>query len=45
MTTPDAQMNFAVANLLSVEGYSRSDIEKAVGARRAVDAYLRGELD
>jgi alpha/beta superfamily hydrolase len=45
MTTPDAQMNFAVANLLSVEGYSHADVEQAVGARRAVDAYLRGELD
>jgi pimeloyl-ACP methyl ester carboxylesterase len=45
MTTPDAQMNFAVANMLSVEGYSQADVEQAVGARRAVDAYLRGELD
>jgi hypothetical protein len=33
MTTPDAQMNFAVANLLSVEGYSHADVEQAVGAR------------
>ena len=45
MTTPDAQMNFAVANLLRVEGYAPSDIEQAVGARRAVDACLRGEVD
>jgi pimeloyl-ACP methyl ester carboxylesterase len=34
-----------VANILSVEGYSRDDIEAALGARRAVDAYFRGELD
>jgi len=45
MTTPDAQMNFAVANLLSVEGYPPSDVEQAIGVRRAVDAYFRGELD
>ena len=45
MTTPDVQMNFAVANILRVEGYAASDIEQALGARRAVDAWFRGELD
>ncbi len=45
MTTPDVQMNFAVANILRIKGYSEKDVNEAVGARRAVDDYLRGKLD
>lgn len=45
MTTPDVQMNFAVANILRIKGYPPSDIEHAVAARTAVDDFLRGRLD
>ena len=37
MTTPDAQMNFAVANLLSVEGYSRRDVDPWVPVSLSVE--------
>ncbi|MGA8939411.1 MAG: alpha/beta fold hydrolase [Acidobacteriaceae bacterium] len=42
MTTPDVQMNFAVANILRIDGYSDEDVALAVKARSANDAYLRG---
>lgn len=45
MTTPDVQMNFAVANILRIKGYPPSDIEHAVTARTAVDDFLLGRLD
>jgi pimeloyl-ACP methyl ester carboxylesterase len=45
MTTPDVQMNFAVANILRIKGYSQADIDQAVAARTAVDAFERGTLD
>ncbi len=45
MTTPDVQMNFAVANILRIKGYSQADIDLAVAARSAVDAFERGSLD
>ncbi len=45
MTTPDVQMNFAVANILRIKGYSQADIDMAVAARSAVDAFERGNLD
>jgi len=45
MTTPDVQMNFAVANILRIKGFSRSDVDKAIATRTAVDDFLRGERD
>lgn len=45
MTTPDVQMNFAVANILRIKGYSPADVESAVAARTAVDDFARGQLD
>jgi uncharacterized protein len=45
MTTPDVQMNFAVANILRIRGYSQADIDLAVSARKAVDDFERGKLD
>lgn len=44
ITTPDVQMNFAVANILRVNGYSQADIDRALAARQAVDGYLRGQV-
>jgi uncharacterized protein len=45
MTTPDVQMNFAVANILRIRGYSQADIDLAITARKAVDDFERGKLD
>jgi dipeptidyl aminopeptidase/acylaminoacyl peptidase len=45
MVTPDAQMNFAVANILRIKGYSQADIDVAIAARTAVDDFERGRLD
>lgn len=45
MTTPDVQMNFAVANILHIKGYSQADIDLAIDARTAVDQFARGQLD
>jgi pimeloyl-ACP methyl ester carboxylesterase len=45
MTTPEVQMNFAVANILRINGYAQADIDAALSARRAVDDAARGQLD
>jgi dipeptidyl aminopeptidase/acylaminoacyl peptidase len=45
ITTADVQMNFAVANILRIKGYSQADIDTAVAARQAVDDFERGRLD
>lgn len=45
MVTPDAQMNFAVANILRIKGYSQADIDLAISARTAIDEFERGRLD
>lgn len=45
MTTPDVQMNFAVANILRIRGFSQADIDQAIGARTAVDDFMRGKSD
>ncbi|MBV8657586.1 MAG: alpha/beta fold hydrolase [Burkholderiales bacterium] len=45
MTTPDVQMNFAVANILRIKGYSETDVSEAIAARTAVDNFERGQLD
>jgi uncharacterized protein len=45
MTTPDVQMNFAVANILRIKGFPQSDIDQAIAARTAVDDFQRGKRD
>ncbi|AIY40879.1 hypothetical protein LT85_1721 [Collimonas arenae] len=45
LTTPDVQMNFAVANILRIKGYTQADVDMAVAARTAVDEFERGKLD
>jgi len=45
MTTPDVQMNFAVANILRIKGYPQGDIDTAIAAREAADDFVRGRLD
>lgn len=45
MVTPDVQMNFAVANILRIKGYSQADINQAVDARKGLDDFMRGRLD
>jgi dienelactone hydrolase len=45
MTTPEVQMNFAVANILRINGYSQADIDAALAARGAVNEAARGQLD
>jgi pimeloyl-ACP methyl ester carboxylesterase len=45
MTTPDVQMNFAVANILRIRGYPQTDIDQAIAARAAVDDFYRGRRD
>lgn len=45
MTTPDVQMNFAVANILRIKGFSRADIDEAIATRTAVDDFHRGKRD
>ena len=45
MVTPDVQMNFAVANILRIKGYSQADIDLAVSARKGVDDFMRGRID
>jgi uncharacterized protein len=45
MTTPAAQMDFAVANILHIHGFGNDEVQEALSARRAVDDYLRGKRD
>jgi len=42
LVTPEKQMEFATANLLTVRGCSREEVEHMLAARRAWLAYLRG---
>jgi pimeloyl-ACP methyl ester carboxylesterase len=44
MAAADVQMNFAVANVLRIQGRSAAAIEKAIAARKAVDEYVRGNI-
>jgi uncharacterized protein len=45
VTPPDVQMNFAVANILRIRGFSEEDIAQAVAARTAIDDFMRGRRD
>ena len=45
MTTPDVQMNFAVANILRIRGFPQADIDQALATRSAVDDFMRGKRD
>ena len=40
----DVQMNFAVANVLRIQGRPQAVIDRAIAARTAVDDYVRGRL-
>jgi len=42
MASADVQMNFAVANILRIQGKPQGVIDRAVAARTAVDDYVRG---
>jgi uncharacterized protein len=45
LTPPDVQMNFAVANILRIRGFSEEDVAQAVAARTAIDDFMRGRRD
>jgi pimeloyl-ACP methyl ester carboxylesterase len=45
LTPPDVQMNFAVANILRIRGFSKEDVAQAVAARTAIDDFMRGRRD
>lgn len=45
MVTADVQMRFAVANILRIRGFDQEAIDQAVGARLAVDDFMRGRID
>ena len=45
LTSPDVQMNFAVANILRIRNFSEADVTQAVAARTAVDDFMRGRRD
>lgn len=45
MTTPDVQMNFAVASILRIKGYQKADIDQAIATRTIVDDFHRGKVD
>lgn len=42
MAAADVQMNFAVANILRIQGKPQAVIDRAIGARTMVDDYVRG---
>ena len=42
LATPEQQMEFATANLLTVRGYSQDDVKHMLDARKAWIDYLRG---
>lgn len=42
MAAADAQMNFAVSNILRIRGQSQAVIDRAIRARTIVDDYTRG---
>lgn len=45
MVTPDIQMIFLSENILRVNGYPQEDIDQAVATRKAVDDYMRGDVE
>jgi pimeloyl-ACP methyl ester carboxylesterase len=42
VVTPDVQMMFYSANVLRVNGYPQSEIDRMLATRKAVDDYMRG---
>jgi uncharacterized protein len=44
LVTPEAQMEFAMANRLRVNGYPQSDVDAMLAARKAWIGYLRGNV-
>jgi hypothetical protein len=45
LVPPDVQMLFRSKNALLVNGYDQTDIDQMTEARRAIDAYARGQGD
>jgi pimeloyl-ACP methyl ester carboxylesterase len=43
LVTADEQMKFATRNLLTVRGYSQSDVQEMLAARKAWTGYLHGK--
>ena len=43
MAAADVQMNFAVSNILRIQGKPQETIDRAIAARTAVDDYVRGK--
>lgn len=44
LVTPEAQMEFAMSNRLTVLGYPKSDVDAMLSARKAWTGYLAGTL-
>ncbi len=44
LVTPAEQMDFAVANLLTVRGFTHADITQAIAVRHAWQGFLRGDV-
>jgi uncharacterized protein len=42
LTSPEDQMRFAMTNLMSIRGFSQSDIQQMLDTRTAWTSYLRG---
>lgn len=45
MVKADLQMIFASTNILRIRGYTQSVIDRAIATRRAIDGYVRGQVD
>lgn len=43
MAAADVQMNYAVSNILRIQGKPQATIDRAIAARTAVDNYVRGK--
>jgi pimeloyl-ACP methyl ester carboxylesterase len=44
LVTPESQMEFAMTNLMSVRGFSQSDIQQMLNTRKAWTGYLSGTM-
>ena len=43
LVSPDEQMQFAMTNLMTIRGFSESDIQQMLDTRKAWAGYVRGE--
>jgi dienelactone hydrolase len=44
LVTPETQMEFAMSNKLRILGYSATDVDAMIAARKAWTGYLRGQV-